>query len=236
MAIRRATARHYALRVRTAIAYIRVSTDEQTLGPEAQRAAIEVWASRESVHVTSWHVDHGISGGTTPDRRPALLEALSALQRGQLLVAAKRCRLARDVVVAATIERLATKAGASVVTADGVGAGDGPEAALMRTMIDAFAAYERALIGARTKAALAAKRARGERVGSAPLGRRVAADGRGLEGDEREQAAIDRVLTLRAQGLSHRAIAASLNDARVPARGARWHATTIARLLERAAA
>jgi len=56
----------------------------------------------------------------------------------------------------------------------GVGNGNGPEAQLMRTMIDAFAAYERALIRARTKAALAAKAARGERTSlHAPYGWRV---------------------------------------------------------------
>lgn len=38
-------------------------------------------------------------------------------------------------------------------TADGAGNGEGPEAALMRTLLDTFAAYERALIRARTRAA-----------------------------------------------------------------------------------
>ena len=38
---------------RTAVAYLRVSTDEQHLGPEAQRAAITAWASREGVSVVA---------------------------------------------------------------------------------------------------------------------------------------------------------------------------------------
>jgi DNA invertase Pin-like site-specific DNA recombinase len=38
-----------------AVAYIRVSKDEQRLGPDAQRASIEAWAAREGVSVASWH-------------------------------------------------------------------------------------------------------------------------------------------------------------------------------------
>ncbi len=42
-----------------AVAYLRVSTDEQRLGPEAQRASIEAWAKREGVAVVAWHADAG---------------------------------------------------------------------------------------------------------------------------------------------------------------------------------
>ena len=63
--------------------------------------------------------------------------------------------------------------GAKVVAADGVGNGDQPENLLMRRMVDAFAGFERRVIGARTKAALAVKKARGERVGGIPYGESV---------------------------------------------------------------
>lgn len=53
---------------------------------------------------------------------------------------------------------------------------DTPEGQLMRTMAGAFAACERALIASRTRSALAVKRGRGERVGSKPLGYRLAPD------------------------------------------------------------
>ena len=45
-----------------AVGYVRVSTDDQNLGPQAQRAAIESWAAREGVQVAAWHVDQGVSG------------------------------------------------------------------------------------------------------------------------------------------------------------------------------
>lgn len=221
--------------VTNAIAYVRVSTDDQTLGPEAQRAAITTWAAREGVNVTAWHSDVGVSGAAPLDKRPGLLAALSELGRGSVLVAAKRCRLARCVVTAAAIEAAAARADASVTTVDGVGVGDGPEAALMRTIVDAFAAYERALIRSRTKSALAAKRARGERTGGVPYGSRVGADGRTLEPCPIEAAIVSRIHGMRADGLSQLAIADALTSEGAPCRGARWHRTTVARVLASAA-
>lgn len=195
-----------------AVAYLRVSTDEQRLGPEAQRAAIEAWASREGIVIAKWFTDHGVSGAAAIDERPGLLAALDALADvgGAVLVVAKRDRLARDVVVAATIERAAAQHLARVVSADGTANGDTPADAFMRTMLDGAAAYERALIRARTKAALAAKAARRERVGTVPYGYRVDTDGAALIEDGAEQAVLAEVRALRSAGLSVRSIASAL--------------------------
>src|SRR5580692_8132311 len=86
-----------------AVAYIRVSKDEQKLGPEAQRASIEAWAAREGVSVASWQVDQGVCSVTPIEGRPALLAALGALREygAGVLVVAKRDRIARDVVLSA---------------------------------------------------------------------------------------------------------------------------------------
>lgn len=196
-----------------AVAYLRVSTDEQHLGPEAQRAAIQRWADAHGVTVVAWHEDHGVSGGAALERRPALLAALDELGDGDgagVLVVAKRDRLARDVVVAAMVERLAERSGARIVSADGAGNADGPEGMLMRGIVDLFAQYERALIRARTTAALAVKKARSERVGTVPFGWRLAADGVALVPDPTEAATVSRVRELRAAGVSIRGIVAEL--------------------------
>jgi DNA invertase Pin-like site-specific DNA recombinase len=108
------------------------------------------------------------------------------------------------------VERAAEACGARVVSAAGEGNGDTPADGFMRTVIDGAAAYERALIRARTKAALAAKARKGERIGGVPYGFRVAADGIHLEHDEHEQATIVTVRALASEGLSQRAIAAAL--------------------------
>ena len=161
-----------------AVGYCRVSTDDQRLGPEAQRAAIEAWSAREGVTVVAWHTDHGVSGAAPIEARSGLLAALSALREhgAGLLLVAKRDRVARDVGVAIAVERAASTAGAVLVSVDGTGNGDSPADAFMRTIVSGAAAYERDLIRARTKAALAVKAGRGERVGSIPYGFTLAAE------------------------------------------------------------
>lgn len=194
-----------------AVAYLRVSTDEQHLGPEAQRAAVLSWAERTGTTIVAWHTDTGVSGAAEIGKRPALLAALADLPAhgAAVLVVAKRDRLARDVMAAAMVERMAADAGARVLSAAGEGTeGDDPSAVLMRRMVDAFAEYERAVIAARTRAALSVKRTRGECVGEAPYGWQ--ADAGRLVPDPLEQAVIARVRALRASGLSIRAIAAAL--------------------------
>lgn len=197
-----------------AIGYLRVSTDEQHLGPAAQRAAIERWAAAAKVTIVEWHLDKGVSGGAAIEDRPGLLAALEALREhgAGVLAVAKRDRLARDMVVAAMVERLVERIGARILTADGAGNGEGPEAFIMRGMMDLLAQYERLIIKARTKAALGVKRARGERVGTLPLGRKLAADGRTLEENPTELAVLERVRILRAKGASIRGIVAALEE------------------------
>lgn len=216
------------------VGYIRVSTEDQALGPVAQKSALARWCMANGATMVACF-EESVSGGAELEKRPALMHALDALaeQEAGTLLVAKRDRLARDVVLAGLIGRLVDKAGARVVSADGVGAGDGPEAALMASIVDAFAQYERALIRFRTKAALAVKKSRGERVGEVSIGQRVNEDTGKLEQDETELRAVARVLELRKTGYSIRRIAEALNLEGVPARGGRWHKTTIQRLLDR---
>jgi site-specific DNA recombinase len=217
-----------------AVAYIRVSKEEQKLGPEAQRASIEAWAAREGVQVTAWHVDQGVCSVTPIDARPALVAALASLREygAGVLVVAKRDRIARDVVLTAGVERAAGSSGAVVVSAAGEGNGDSPADAFMRTVIDGAAAYERALIRARTKAALAVIRSRGLKTGGdAPYGYSVAADGRTLVAVDAEQAVITRARMLSA-GVSLRSVAATLGaEGHVSRTGRPFAAQQVARML-----
>ena len=218
------------------VAYVRVSTDEQHLGVEAQRAAIVAWGNVQKVVVDPFHEDIGLSGAAAIEARPGLLAALHDLRetRAGFLVVARRDRIARDVVVAAMVERAAAKCGALVASADGTGNGSSPADAFMRTVIDGAAAYERALIRARTKAALAAKRDRGERVGGVPFGYRLGDDAVRVVEDEHEQATLRLARTLRSDGFTLRAIRAELTARGVLSRNgrpfglARVHAMTLA--------
>ncbi len=85
-----------------------------------------------------------------------------------------------------------------------------------------------------THLALVAKRSRGEVLGPhTPIGSRRAEDGVHVAVDPGEANAVARIHELRADGSTIREIAARLNAERVPARGGRWHATTVARVLAR---
>jgi site-specific DNA recombinase len=196
-----------------AIGYVRVSTDDQALSVDAQRARITAWCVERRLSLSAVYEDIGVSGGAALDKRPGLMAAIDALEPGVVLVAVKRDRLARDTMNAAMIERLAERVGAKVLTCDGAGEGDSPEARLMRTMIDAFAEYERQIIAARTKAALGVKRAKGEKLGGrVPYGSQLAADGTTLEPHGAEQAVITLARELHAMGLSSRQVAARLAE------------------------
>lgn len=211
-----------------AIAYIRVSTDEQAdsrLGIEAQRDQIAKYAEKNDLSISrdEWFEDAGISGAAPLDQRKGLLGALDALKRGDVLIVAKRDRLARDYMLAGWIEKEVAKSRARVISAAGEGTeNDDPASKLMRVIIDAFATYEREIIGVRTKAAMQRKVARGERAGRhATFGYRLEGTGRYDEDgkeimrhieDEHEQEAIRIIWDLHQQGLSLRKISKRLKD------------------------
>ena len=220
-----------------AVGYLRVSTDEQHLGPEAQRASLEKWATTNSITLVGIY-EEAVSGGADLADRVQLMAAIDALKdhgAGVLLVA-KRDRLARDTMLAAMIERLIERAGGKVVSSDGVGNGTGPEAQLMRGIIDLFAQYERALIRTRTTAAMAVKKGRGERVGAIPFGSNLGADGKTLVPHIEEQEAIQLITRLRKNGLTLKGIANKLNADGVACRGGKWYVTSVVRVLDRVAA
>ena len=70
----------------------------------------------------------------------------------------------------------------------------------MRQIVDCFAEYERAIIRARRRAALAVKKARGERVGGIPFGSRLTSAGRTLAAHPDKQRALALLRELRAGG------------------------------------
>jgi DNA invertase Pin-like site-specific DNA recombinase len=198
-----------------AIGYCRVSTDQQResgLGLDAQRAAIEQTAARLQVRLVDVYTDAGLSGSLSVDDRPALADALNALRRGDVLIVAKRDRIARDAFVSVLIEREAAKKGARIVSAAGEGTEtDDPAAVFTRRILDAVAELERALTAARTRAALRAKRVRGERAGCEPFGFRVNGDGKTLHAFEPEQQVLRVIEECRQARYSLRDVAGELN-------------------------
>lgn len=222
------------------VTYLRVSTDEQAESGaglagqlDACRRNVDRTASAELVGPFA---DEGVSGAASMDKRPALLEALAELRRGDVLLVAKRDRLGRDPIAVAMIEAAVNRKGARILSAAGEGTdGDGPTDVLMRRIVDAFAEYERLIIRARTAAALQAKIRRGERCGSVRFGYDLAADGSTLVANEAEQATLATIHELRAAGHSLQAIADRLNERGIPTKLGRgpWRHTSVNRVLAR---
>jgi DNA invertase Pin-like site-specific DNA recombinase len=223
-----------------AVGIVRVSTDRQELGPVAQAAALDRWAVSQGVELVAVFLDLGVSGATPVHERAGLVGALATLRElgAGTLVAAKRDRLARDTAVMATLEGAVRASGAVIRTADGASDGDADDegAFVRRSVDDMISVLERMKIRARTRAALAIKKARGELVGAAPYGSRLSADGVRIEADEAEQGVIAAVRELQAAGLSQRAIAAQLAARGLVSRaGTAFGQTQVARMLRKTA-
>jgi site-specific DNA recombinase len=94
-------------------------------------------------------------------------------------------------------------------------------------MLGAVAQMERELIGERTRAALAYKRDRGERLGAVPLGFRLTADA-ALEPVAAELEPVSYILRRRLAGAPFRTIAGELASRGLRTkRGGKWHASTV---------
>jgi DNA invertase Pin-like site-specific DNA recombinase len=223
------------------IIYLRVSTDEQQesgLGLEAQLAACRSMAARNGWEIAS-ELEDAMSGGLALAKRIILLDALTKLARGDVLLVAKRDRLSRgDMMTTAMIEAAVKRAGARIVSAAGEGTeSDDPASVLMRRIIDAFGEYERLIIKSRTKAALKVLKGRGERYGQVPYGQRLAADGVRLEPDQAEAETVRLIVELRTAKTSLRAIATELDRREIPTKGGQpWRHSTVHDLLRRIAA
>jgi DNA invertase Pin-like site-specific DNA recombinase len=143
------------------VSYLRVSTKRQGesgLGLEAQRKAVADYLNGGRWELIEEHVE--VESGKDHKNRPALHAALTACRRWQAtLVIAKLDRLSRDAHFLLGLQ----KAGVKFVAADL------PEANEMVVGIMALMAQaERRMISERTKAALAAVKARGQRLGQRP--------------------------------------------------------------------
>lgn len=198
--------------------YARCSTEEQAEkrnGLEAQRATIDSEAERRG-----WDVEHYTDAGVTGKViGPSLREVLQLLASGQGdgLVVAKLDRLSRSIVNAANIIEAAQAQGWSLVVLDlGVDLTTAAGRMVAMNLVN-FAQYERELISERTKAGLAAKRARGERLGRPRL---------------TKPGVVRRIVMDRNSGLSFAKIATALEAEGVlsPAGRPNWQASTVRRI------
>ena len=218
-----------------AIAYYRVSTRAQGrsgLGIEAQRTAVARFAEAEGITILGEYVEaESGKGSDALARRPKLRAALEAARRQRCpIVVAKLDRLSRDV---AFISSLMAQRVPFLVAE--LGADADP---FMLHLYAALAEKERRLIAERTKAALAARKAQGARLGNPSSAAGAAAIGRTLQIAEADRYAanvLPVIRSIQATGItSFGGIADVLNARGIPtARGGRWHVSTVRNALRR---
>ena len=219
-----------------AVAYLRVSTQRQQrsgLGIEAQRATIAKFAEAERLSIIAEYVEAETGKGADAiDRRPQLAAALAAARAAKCSVlVSKLDRLSRDV---AFVSGLMAQRVPFIVAELGRDADP-----FMLHLYAALAEKERRLISERTRAALAAKKANGARLGN-PANIAVA----GSIGRNVQKAAADQfvagllpiVTAIRSTGANTLdGITRALNDRGVrTARGAKWHVSSVSNVLARA--
>jgi site-specific DNA recombinase len=215
-----------------AVAYVRVSTDEQSLSIEAQTEQIRLWCETHDLELIDTFVDQGISGAAPISERPGLSRAINrAIESQAQLVVMRRDRLARDRIQAAFIENRLRGKGCAILSADrDPGDPDDPEVRVLEGISDVVAEYERALVVRRTTRALALKRSRGEPVGNPPYGYEWARKGV-LRICKTEQSTIRLAQKLRRGGLSCREVASQLDERGIkPRSGRQWNPDVVRKI------
>lgn len=213
--------------MKTAIAYYRVSTDQQGksgLGLEAQQEAVRLFADREAYQVTAHYTE--VESGKK-NKRPQLLAALDQCRKKKAtLIIAKLDRLGRNVAFIANLmeSRVQFKAV------------DNPHAdELMIHLLAAFAQYERKQISTRTKDALQTAIRRGAQLGK--HGKEVLSQQNSEAADVFAERMRPIIADIEQEGMSTiRAICEELNRREIPTfrnQGESWHKTTVQRLIKR---
>jgi len=218
------------------VAYYRVSTDRQGrsgLGLEAQQEAVRSYLNGSSWQLVAEVVE--VESGKRADR-PKLAEALKLCRlHGATLVIAKLDRLARNVAFVSNL----MESGVDFTAVDF------PQANRLTVhILAAVAEHEAAMISQRTKAALAAAKARGKKLGG-DRGNIAALSARGnhasavIRGQRAAKRAGDLAPIIRevqaAGAASLRQVAAELTRRGfTTARGGQWSAVQVKRVMERA--
>jgi DNA invertase Pin-like site-specific DNA recombinase len=209
------------------VGYVRVSTQRQGksgLGLEAQLAAINSYAAQHGAELVAVYEE--VESGRVSDR-PQLAKALAHARKAKAaLVVAKLDRLARSVSFVSQI----MDSGAEFVAVDNPFA-----TRLTLHILAAVAEHEAAMISARTKAALAAAKARGVRLGS-PVGIDTSGTARAARSTKARNKAQNLVAIIRdieRSGIATLAGVAKALEARgvkTPSGNMNWQPTQVARI------
>ncbi|NIO74765.1 MAG: recombinase family protein [Armatimonadetes bacterium] len=235
------TRRKKEARSTRAVGYARVSTGKQAqngISLEHQADAIKAYCEAHGLTLVELVVDAGHSAYKQPLARRADGRRVCELVRsGQVeaVVALRLDRLFRSIQDCINTSMAWDKADVALHLLDMGGQAvdtSTPMGRMLMAMMAGFAEMESYAKAERTRDAWDYKRARGQRLGSKPpYGYRMADGIAVLDADEQET--LDVIIMLRRDGMSYTKIAEDLTRRGYRPRGARWHPTTIQRILNR---
>jgi DNA invertase Pin-like site-specific DNA recombinase len=225
--------------MKTAVGYIRVSTEEQSregVSLEMQATKIRQYAALNDLALVEIIEDAGISGKSIK-ARPGIQTVLNMVKTKSVdcVIVYKLDRLARNTIECLEMAKDMDRAGCALHS---ISEKLDTQSALGRfffTLTASLAEMERSVIAERTVAALQQKRANGFKTGGAcPYGYSVDSQGR-LISHPGEQRAIKRIHQLRRKGYSYRKVADALTKEGIFTRkGTPFQETQIIRILRAA--
>ncbi len=228
---------------KTAIGYVRVSTQEQVsegVSLDAQRDRLRAYCKLHAIKLIDIKADEGISGGTL--ERPGLQAALEMIRRGRAntLIVMKLDRLSRSLRdVCTLVEDYFSDERFHLLSLCGMVNTHSAAGRMVLMNLANYAQFEREMISERTRDALRHMQAQGVRLGPAPYGYEFSQDvddqGRRLLVPlAHEQEVLRKIKGMRAEGLKLHEIARRLNEAKIPARrDGVWRAQRLSIVLRR---
>lgn len=214
--------------MKKAFAYLRVSGKGQVDGDgfTRQQEAIRNYAATHELKIVRTFREEGVSGTKDLENRPALHDLLLALySNGVRTVVIERLdRLARDLMIQETIIGDLRKKGFELVSATEPDlCSDDPSRKLVRQIFGAIAEYDKAVTVLKLRGARQRMRAKtGRCEGRKPYGARPG-----------EEEVLERMRSLRQQGMAVDTIADSLNTEGIKSRsGGLWYGATVNRILK----
>jgi site-specific DNA recombinase len=228
----------------SAVAYVRVSTEEQAIegvSLEAQQEKIRAYCTMRNLDLVDMVIDAGVSAGKPLASRNGGAQVLDAVRRRKAgaIVALKLDRLFRNCADCLNVIEGWDKAGIALHLVDLGGQAVDTSSAMGRffiTVMAGAAELERNQVRERTSMAMRHKAARGEYIGGhAPLGHRLQEDGT-LAAVDVEQEALALARELHGRGLSLREVSKALAEGgHVNRKGKPFHSQQVSRMVSAAA-
>ncbi len=220
-----------------AYGYCRVSTtgqQEEGVSLAHQQARITAWVTANGHELAGMHVETG--SGSSADNRPELQKAMAAVCKAKgVLVVYSLSRFSRSVKDTLNLTEQLDKADAhlaslseSIDTSSAVGR-------MVFKMLSTLNEFERDVLAERTRNALGHMRRQNRVISSTvPFGYALSGDGATLLPVASEQAAIQRMVVRREQGMTLAAIAASMEAEGVTTKThGKWYPASVANILKR---